>query len=88
MRNQRRISPNGALYCGDFWSAVSHLLVARDRAISGAFDRDRRIRQPGKEGIMRRITAWHRTFVVLAIGLLALAAPLIALAGDGGPHGG
>jgi hypothetical protein len=34
---------------------------------------------------MRRITAWHRTFVVLAIGLLALAAPLVALAGDGGP---
>jgi hypothetical protein len=34
---------------------------------------------------MRRITAWHRTFVVLAIGLLALAAPLVALADGGGP---
>jgi type VI protein secretion system component VasF len=86
MRNQRRISPTNAQYCGRFWSAVSHLLVARDHAISGAFDRDRRIRQPGKEGIMRRITAWHRTLVVLAIGLLALAAPLVALADNGGPH--
>jgi hypothetical protein len=35
---------------------------------------------------MRRITAWHRTLVVLAIGLLALAAPLVALADNGGPH--
>ena len=35
---------------------------------------------------MRQITAWHRTFVVLAIGLLALAAPLVALA-DSGPVG-
>jgi len=37
---------------------------------------------------MRRITGWHRTFVVLAIGLLALAAPLVALADGTGPHGG
>ena len=35
---------------------------------------------------MRRITAWHRTLAVLAIGLLALAAPLVALADGGGPH--
>jgi hypothetical protein len=37
---------------------------------------------------MRRITHWHRTLVVLAVGLLALAAPLIAYAGDGGPQPG
>jgi hypothetical protein len=36
---------------------------------------------------MRRITHWHRTLVVLAVGLLALAAPLVAYAGDGGPTG-
>ena len=36
---------------------------------------------------MRRITHWHRTLVVLAVGLLALAAPLVAYA-DGGPTGG
>jgi hypothetical protein len=36
---------------------------------------------------MRRITHWHRTFTVLAVGLLALAAPLVAYA-DGGPKGG
>jgi hypothetical protein len=29
----------------------------------------------------------HRTLVVLAVGLLALAAPLIAYAGDGTPVG-
>jgi hypothetical protein len=36
---------------------------------------------------MRRITHWHRTLTVLAVGLLALAAPLVAYA-DGGPKGG
>jgi hypothetical protein len=35
---------------------------------------------------MRRITHWHRTLTVLAIGLLALAAPLVAYA-DGPPTG-
>ena len=37
---------------------------------------------------MRRITHWHRTLTVLAVGLLALAAPLIASANNGGPGGG
>jgi len=37
---------------------------------------------------MRRITHWHRTLTVLAIGLLALAAPLVAYADGGGVHGG
>jgi hypothetical protein len=35
---------------------------------------------------MRRIAHWHRSLVLLAVGLLALAAPLIAMAdGGGGP---
>ncbi len=34
---------------------------------------------------MHQVTRMHRTLVVLAVGLLALAAPLIAYAGDGGP---
>ena len=33
---------------------------------------------------MRQVTSLHRTLVVLAVGLLALAAPLVAYA-DGGP---
>ena len=37
---------------------------------------------------MRQVTRMHRTLVVLAVGLLALAAPLVALAQHGGPHGG
>ena len=34
---------------------------------------------------MRRIKRLHRTLVVLAVGLLALAAPLVAYADGGGP---
>ena len=40
---------------------------------------------PGKGGTMRQVTSLHRTLVVLAVGLLALAAPLIAYADGGGP---
>ena len=36
---------------------------------------------------MRQVTNTYRTLVVLAIGLLALAAPLVAYAGDGTPVG-
>ena len=36
---------------------------------------------------MRQVTSLHRTLVVLAVGLLALAAPLIAYADGGGPGG-
>jgi hypothetical protein len=50
-------------------------------------NRDRR-KNPGKEGTMRQVTRMHRTLVVLAVGLLALAAPLVAYAGNGGPNGG
>lgn len=37
---------------------------------------------------MRQVSSLHRTLVVLAVGLLALAAPLVASAGTGGPNGG
>jgi hypothetical protein len=35
---------------------------------------------------MRQVTSLHRTLVVLAVSLLALAAPFVAYA-DGGPTG-
>jgi hypothetical protein len=34
---------------------------------------------------MRQVTRIHRTLTVLAVGLLALAAPLVAYADGGGP---
>jgi hypothetical protein len=37
---------------------------------------------------MRQVTSLHRTLVVLAVGLLALAAPLLASASGPGPVGG
>jgi hypothetical protein len=49
-----------------------------------AIERDRR-KAPGEEGTMRQVTRMHRTLVVLAVGLLALAAPLVAYADGGGP---
>ena len=36
---------------------------------------------------MRRITHVHRSLMVLAAGLLALAAPLVASASNGNPGG-
>jgi hypothetical protein len=36
---------------------------------------------------MRQVTHMHRAFTVLAVSLIALAAPLVAYA-DGGPVGG
>jgi len=36
---------------------------------------------------MRQVTRIHRTLTVLAVGLLALAAPLVAYAGYGDPTG-
>jgi hypothetical protein len=35
---------------------------------------------------MRQVKHWHRSLVILAVGLLALAAPLVAIA-EGGPTG-
>ena len=68
--------------------AICGLLAARDWAVSGRLERDRRTRKPGKEGTMRQVTHMHRTLVVLAVGLLALAAPLVASATNGGPGPG
>jgi hypothetical protein len=36
---------------------------------------------------MRRVTHWHRTITVLAVGCFALVMPLVALANGGGPNG-
>ena len=49
--------------------------------------RDRR-EASREEGTMRQVTRIHRTLVVLAVGLLALAAPLVAYADGTGPGGG
>lgn len=38
-----------------------------------------------EEGTMRQVKSLHRALVVLAVGLLALAAPLVAYADGGGP---
>ena len=80
MEIQRRIFAKRAHVVGDS-------LVARDRAIGAISERDRRTDKPGKEGTMRQVTHLHRTLMVLAVGLLALAAPLVALAGNGDPTG-
>ena len=37
---------------------------------------------------LSQVASLHRTLVVLAVGLLALAAPLVAYAGNGGPGTG
>ena len=37
---------------------------------------------------MRQVTRTHHRLTVLAVGLLALAFPLVAYASDGGPTGG
>jgi hypothetical protein len=68
--------------------SISELLAARDCAVSGRLECDRRTRKPGKEGTMRQVTRMHRTLTVLAVGLLALAAPLVASATNGGPGPG
>ena len=70
------------------YTTISGLLAARGWAVSGRIERDRRIPGTREEGTMRQVTSLHRTLVVLAVGLLALAAPLIAYAGDGGPKPG
>jgi hypothetical protein len=66
---------------------ISNSLAACGWAVRGRIERDRRTQEPGKEGTMRQVTSLHRTLVVLAVGLLALAAPLVAYA-DGGPTAG
>ena len=78
MEIQRRIFAERAQVVGDS-------LAACDCAVGGRLERDRRTDKPGKEGTMRQVTHLHRTLVVLAVGLLALAAPLVAMANHGGP---
>ena len=68
-------------------TAISDSLAARGQAVRGRIERDRRTHESREEGIMRQVTSLHRTLVVLAVGLLALAAPLVAYADGGGPVG-
>jgi hypothetical protein len=74
--------------CSTQYLAVSRSLAACEAAVSDRLERDRRTQEPGKEGKMRQVTSLHRTLVVLAVGLLALAAPLVAYATGPGPQGG
>ena len=67
--------------------AISGSLAARDRAVSGRFERDRCTQELERRDTMHQVTRTHRTLVVLAVGLLALAAPLLASANTGGPGG-
>ena len=67
---------------------ISDSLAVRDRAVRGRAERDRRTHGNRKEETMRQVTHLHRTLVVLAVGLLALAAPLVAYADGGGPGPG
>ena len=69
-------------------SAISGSLAADGRAVRGRIERDRRTHESREEGTMRQVTRMHRTLVVLAVGLLALSAPLLASAGGPGPTGG
>jgi hypothetical protein len=69
------------------YEAISGSLAARDWAVRGRTERDRRTHEPGKGGTMRQVISLHRTLVVLAVGLLALAAPLVAYADGGVPTG-
>jgi hypothetical protein len=70
------------------YKAIGDSLAARRRVVRGRLDRDRRTHEPGEEGTMRQVSSLHRTLVVLAVGLLALAAPLVAQAGGPGPGTG
>lgn len=67
--------------------AISGSLAACGRAVSGRLERDRCTQELERRDTMHQVKRMHRTLVVLAVGLLALAAPLIAYAGDGGPTG-
>ena len=68
--------------------AISHSLAARGYAVRGRIERDRCTHGSREEGTMRQVTRMHRTLVVLAVGLLALAAPLVAYADGGSPGTG
>lgn len=68
-------------------SDISCSLAACGWAVRGRAERDRRHHDFREEGTMRQVTRMHRTLVVLAVGLLALAAPLVAYADGTGPGG-
>jgi len=68
--------------------AISDSLAACGWAVSGRLERDRCTQEPERRDTMHQVTRMHRTLVVLAVGLLALAAPLFASAGNGGPGTG
>lgn len=70
------------------YTTISHLLAACGWAVRGRIERDRCTHESREEGIMRQVTSLHRTLVVLAVGLLALAAPLFASASGPGPGAG
>jgi len=81
MKDMRRIFSEVA-------ELITRWLATGGWAISCRAQRERRIEHVGEEAEMRRIAYWHRTLVVLAVGLLALAAPLVAYADGGGPGSG
>ena len=85
--NQRRNAQIHAQFCGEF-TLVGCSLANRDRAVGRELDGDRRTDAHGKERTMRQVTRMHRTLTVLAVGLLALAAPLVAFADGTGPGPG
>ena len=64
---------------------ISNQLAVCGWAVRGRIERDRCTREPERRDTMHQVTRMHRTLVVLAIGLLALAAPLIAYADGSGP---
>lgn len=70
------------------YTTISHLLAACSRAVRGRIERDRCTREPERRDTMHQVTRMHRTLVVLAVGLLALAAPLFASANGGSPGTG
>ena len=65
--------------------AVSDSLAACDRAVRGRLERDRCTQEPERRDTMHQVKRMHCTLVVLAVGLLALAAPLVAYADGPGP---
>jgi hypothetical protein len=67
------------------YTTISQPLAACGCAVRGRLERDRCIREPERRDTMHQVTRMHRTLVVLAVGLLALAAPLVAYADGGGP---
>ena len=70
------------------YTMISKLLADCGWAVRGRIERDRCTHESREEGTMPQVTRMHRTLVVLAVGLLTLAAPLFASAGGPGPSGG